>query len=556
MSEFYDPGRNPGSGKEYFFHDDEFNERAVAELGEASGEAIEPEEENFKFVGTLAKAALISILGTILIFQTALPRKIIIPDQVRAAIGLGTHPHTHTNEWVLDREPTCVEPGLEYTLCTECGERAEEREIAANGHTVPEEWIVERETSCAAPGLEVRRCTVCNEVCESREIPALEHKPKEEWETEKEVTCTDPGKEVIKCEVCGQSVETREIEPAGHKYPNRWTVKEEPTCTKKGTESRKCTVCGEEETRDIDMVDHKFSNWAVREEASCTRKGTEFRKCSVCGKEETRDIAMVDHKFSNWTVREESTCTKKGTEYRKCSVCGKEETRELALKDHTPVTTTTKEPTCTAAGIQTKTCSVCGQLIETTAIPAKGHSFSSWTVKTASTCTVKGVEHRTCSICGAEETRPLDLAAHTPVTVTTKEATCTEAGSQTTTCSVCGAHISTSAIEALGHSWSAWKTVDDDPTRAHPCNDQYRSCTRCGERQTRDAPPSVHSFTYAYNNSGEADAHCSICNYYASQSPGYSITDAGSELDEERGISYSYVIVHTSQGDIKVKNDY
>ena len=598
MSEFYDPAESAGSGKEYFFHADEFNEKAIAELGEgAGGEALESEGENIKFVGTLAKAALISILGTILIFQAALPRKIIVPDPIRAAIGMGTHPHTHTSEWIVDREATCGEPGLEYTLCTECGERAEEREVAANGHTVSEDWVVERETSCAAPGLEVRRCTVCNEICVSREIPALEHKPKDEWEIEKEATCTEPGEEVIKCEVCGQVLETREIEAPGHKYPNKWTVRREATCSQKGIEFRRCTVCEEEETREIDMIDHKFSNWAVRAESTCTKKGVEYRKCSVCGAEETRDIALKDHtpvtkttkepsctatgtqtkscsvcgtvietttlpakghSFpSTWTVRTESTCAKKGVEYRKCSVCGTEETREIALKDHTPVTKTTKEPTCTATGTQTKSCSVCGQVLETTSIPAKGHSFpSTWTVRQASTCTTKGTEYRVCTVCGAEETRALDLAAHTPVTTTTKEATCTEEGSQTTTCSVCGAQIGTSTIAAKGHSWSAWKTVDDDPTSRHPCNDQYRTCSVCGERQTRDAPPSVHAFTYAYNNAGEADALCRNCGYYASQIPGYSITDAGSELDEEQGISFSYVIVHTSQGDIKVRNEY
>ena len=143
MDEFRSTAENAGSGKEYFFHADEFNEKAIAELGEgAGGEALESEGENIKFVGTLAKAALISILGTILIFQAALPRKIIVPDPIRAAIGMGTHPHTHTNEWIVDREATCGEPGLEYTLCTECGERAEEREVAANGHTVSDEWVV------------------------------------------------------------------------------------------------------------------------------------------------------------------------------------------------------------------------------------------------------------------------------------------------------------------------------------------------------------------------------------------------------------------------------
>ena len=499
MSEFYDPAESAGSGKEYFFHADEFNEKAIAELGEgAGGEALESEGENFKFVGTLAKAALISILGTILIFQAALPRKIIVPDPIRAAIGMGTHPHTHTNEWIVDREATCGEPGLEYTLCTECGERAEEREIAANGHTVSEEWVVEKETSCEAPGLEVRRCTVCNEVCESREIPALEHKPKEEWETEKEATCTEPGEEVIKCEVCGQTLETREIEALGHKYPNKWTV---------------------------------------RQEATCTRKGIEFRKCTVCEEEETRDIDIVDHKFSNWTVREDSTCTKKGTEYRKCSVCGTEETREIALKDHTPVTKTTKEPTCTATGTQTKSCSVCGQVLETTTIAAKGHSYpSTWTVDVASTCIKNGTESRVCTVCGqGKQTRELPLASHTLSEWEVRTpATCTEAGEEYRHCTVNGCNYEeTKPIAAKGHSWSNWKVNDNMHT-------SVRECNICHTQETCNHPKfsAVRGDDYDYT-------YCTTCKHTAEE---LGFDDSYDEYEGEDGEMHERMVVYLSDG--------
>ena len=546
MYEFRSAAENAGSGKEYFFHADEFNEKAIAELGEgAGGDALESEGENIKFVGTLAKAALISILGTILIFQAALPRKIIVPDPIRAAIGMGTHPHTHTNEWIVDREATCGEPGLEYTLCTECGERAEEREVAANGHTVSEEWVVERETSCAAPGLEVRRCTVCNEVCESREIPALEHKPKDDWEIEKEATCTEPGEEVIKCEVCGQTLETREIEASGHKYPNKWTVRQEATCTRKGIEFRKCTVCEEEETREIDMVDHKFSSWAVRTESTCTKKGEEYRKCSVCGTEETREIALKDHtpvtkttkeptctatgtqtkscsvcgtvietttlpakghSFpSTWTVRTESTCAKKGVEYRKCSVCGTEETREIALKDHTPVTKTTKEPTCTATGTQTKSCSVCGQVLETTSIPAKGHSFpSTWTVREASTCAKKGTEYHNCSVCGAEETRALDLAAHTYSDWSVdEESTCTVHGTKSRTCTVCGAK-ETQELPLADHLMGDWVANPNMHT-------SVRKCDNCDYEQTCNHTTNTFTMNWSSGSYDGSSVTCTVC---------------------------------------------
>ena len=196
-----------------------------------------------------------------------------------------------------------------------------------------------------------------------------------------------------------------------------------------------------------------------------------------------------------------------------CSVCGREETRELALKDHTPVTKTIKEPTCTSTGTQTKSCSVCGQVLETTTIAAKGHSFSSWTVKTASTCAKKGVEHRTCTICGFEETRELALVAHTYSGWTVRQvSTCAVKGTEFRTCTVCGAE-ETREIALAAHTYSSW-TVEEEST-CTVNGRESRTCTVCGAKDTRSLPLADHLMGdwVANPNLHTAERQCDNCDH-------------------------------------------
>ncbi len=94
-------------------------------------------------------------------------------------------------------------------------------------------------------------------------------------------------------------------------------------------------------------------------------------------------------------------------------------THKLTKTDEVPAT-------CTAAGTKAYwTCSVCGkrfadaegatEIAAPEAIPALGHNWGAWTVKTPATETTEGVEERTCSRCGEKETRTIPkLPAHTP----------------------------------------------------------------------------------------------------------------------------------------------
>ena len=73
----------------------------------------------------------------------------------------------------------------------------------------------------------------------------------------------------------------------------------------------------------------------------------------------------------------------------------------------------TKEATCTEAGLVGAVyCADCGKLLSAEKVlPALGHDFGAWTVKTEATCTKAGQEVRTCSRCGESETREIPVSS-------------------------------------------------------------------------------------------------------------------------------------------------
>lgn len=61
------------------------------------------------------------------------------------------------------------------------------------------------------------------------------------------------------------------------------------------------------------------------------------------------------------------------------------------------------QPNCTQAGMKKTRCVICGK-VETENRPAKGHTWSVWTVETAPTCTSTGVGVHHCLVCGLTQT--------------------------------------------------------------------------------------------------------------------------------------------------------
>ena len=75
-------------------------------------------------------------------------------------------------EWIIDKEATCIEPGLKHGECIICGELVEE-EIPLTEHQFGE-WKVIEESTCVEAGYRERVCEVCGHI-EKEELPLAEH---------------------------------------------------------------------------------------------------------------------------------------------------------------------------------------------------------------------------------------------------------------------------------------------------------------------------------------------------------------------------------------------
>ena len=223
----------------------------------------------------------------------------------------------------------------------------------------------------------------------------------------------------------------------------------------------------------------------------------------------------------------------------------------------------TKEATCTTTGTREYRCKNCNYLVKSETIPAKGHSWGSWSTVKSATCTENGLKKRTCTRCKNPETQTINKLGHdtlgTPRIVqptcladghtsatcsrchietgtptinkalghnwgswtTTKEATCTTAGTKQRKCSRCS-KIETSTIAIPGHSYGSWTT-----TKAATCTvagSEKRTCTRCGVSETRTTSILGHNMG-SWNTvtsptctaNGLKKSTCSRCGYTETQ---------------------------------------
>lgn len=85
--------------------------------------------------------------------------------------GIGGEQH-QVQEWIVDKEATCIETGLKHGECIVCGEPIEE-EIPLADHRYGE-WEVIEESTCVEAGYQKRVCEVCGHP-EKEELPLTEH---------------------------------------------------------------------------------------------------------------------------------------------------------------------------------------------------------------------------------------------------------------------------------------------------------------------------------------------------------------------------------------------
>ena len=194
-----------------------------------------------------------------------------------------------------------------------------------------------------------------------------------------------------------------------------------------------------------------------------------------------------------------------------CSGCAD----KLDYETHAPKTVNAKAATCTEDGYTGDTvCSVCGyEISQGEAVPATGHSFTSYVPNGDATCAADGTETASCdNDCGAEDTRVEEGSAlghdwgvpawawsedGTKFVATftcardaahTRELTAEPAASVKVepTCTEAGVRVYSATVELDGVAYTA-TSEQAIPALGHDFEDGV--CTRCGEKDPDYAAP-------------------------------------------------------------------
>ena len=199
------------------------------------------------------------------------------------------------------------------------------------------------------------------------------------------------------------------------------------------------------------------------------------------------------------------------------------------------------EPTCVWDGnAEHYHCTVCGKDFDDAdgsseaptadyyIIPATGHTPGTAVKEKEidATCTEAGGYDEVvyCTVCHDELSRThTDISAtgHSLTLVPAKSATCTEEGNHAYyECSVCGDWFEDATgavkitdylsvvIDALGHDWGEWVQTKAPTTTEE--GEETRTCSRCGETETRSIPKlGVTSYEIIVNVGAHGSAHAS-----------------------------------------------
>lgn len=343
-----------------------------------------------------------------------------------------TGDHSWSDEWTVDTEPTCTQPGSKSHHCTLCGAKKDETVIDALGHDytgVDEEIIVP--VSCENDGVSIKECTRCG-YNDYTTIPKLDHKM---VDTVTAPTCTSKGYTTSVCENCGKMLIGSFTDPVDHNYVKKDDECVAPSCVGVGYDVSYCSECGLKKYDIIPAVGHDWADESTIDiEPTCTTKGQKSIHCSVCGvinEDSIEEIPANGHTFDDGEELIPATCEQDGVKVIHCTVdgCGytKNEVLPALGHDWNAEKTVDVPATCTTAGSQSTHCARCNETKGSEEIPALGHDIT--TTHVDASCLVSEKEIDKCSRCDYEKTREISPALdHNFVAVETVPATCGNAG--------------------------------------------------------------------------------------------------------------------------------
>lgn len=188
-------------------------------------------------------------------------------------------------------------------------------------------------------------------------------------------TCTEIGVKNEVCAGCEKNFGNTIIPALGHDW-------QEATCETAKTCSRCPLTEGE-------PLGHSWLG------ATCT----EAKYCSVCNK---KDGEALGHEFLVYVSDNNATCISDGTQTSTCTRCDVKNTVVMPNSKAAHISdegTITQMPTCTEPGVITYSCITCKAVINTSVIPANGHSYAAKVVKPTYFAT--GYTLYTCNNCAS-----------------------------------------------------------------------------------------------------------------------------------------------------------
>ena len=408
--------------------------------------------------------------------------------------------HTWSEEYTIDKQPSCIVQGQRSKHCTVCGaidpESIEILEPLPHsvGRTLKQNEIP---ATCTEKG-SYTNVTFCNDCgCEISRVIVTIDPVGHTWGAWEKVPwnnnpSSEKGEMQRKCSVCG-AIESTEYHEE-HQWEEDYTIDQSAKCVTPGSKSIHCANCGTTKPNSTVVIPATGHTTATKttasKEATCTEGGytTVLTYCTVC-KDEISEIttrtAQKGHSFGAW----EEILTQDGqsNQQRKCITCGYTEVKGTDLVNHKWKDTydTDKEPTCEDEGSESIHCSVCGitKPDSSKTIPAKGHTWGEWETVDSPECEDSGTQERKCTVCKKKETRGLDPSGHTweeDYTVD-KPATCTEEGSESIHCEKCDAVLDSRTIPAKGHTPAAERKGVKEATATEEGYTGDIVCKVCGE---------------------------------------------------------------------------
>ena len=176
------------------------------------------------------------------------------------------------------------------------------------------------------------------------------------------------------------------------------------------------------------------------------------------------------------------------------------------------------------------------------------HTFGEPYDVVAATCEAAGSQKVKCSVCQKEVTQVLEALGHQWVDdeAGSVAPTCTEAGSKNQTCSRCGAKQEGVVVEALGHDYGEWTTVEGKAPTCTEAGQEQRVCSRCGDVDTQEVPALGHDFQLVGDDT-EPEAGKAKVRVYTCQN-GCGQTNLGFKANEVSDESKARLVINDDGG--------